>query len=100
MSSTEEPKCPNCGKPMSECASQKNYFGTSFKEIREENKKTQKDFADILGLKVSSIDDFEVGITRPTPEQQTKLTTALGISLFAFTEKSLSKSIFFVGKEV
>ena len=94
MKSNNE-KCPRCGKPLTECAKGQNRFGASFKEIREENNQTAEDFASILNVDVSEINEIENGSKRPAIEQITALAQNLNISPFEFTNRPLDKSKYF-----
>lgn len=93
--STTQSNCPKCGQSIEDCVRSKNNFGTSFREIREEVGKTPKEFASILGVDEQEIGLIEQGKVRPTVDQIVKLSDALSINPFEFTERSLAKSKFF-----
>ncbi len=52
----------------------------NIKDLRKQNKLTQKDLADFLGVHVSSVCKYESGAAMPTPDAITKMAKFFGVS--------------------
>ena len=52
----------------------------NIKDLRKQNKLTQKELADFLGVHVSSVCKYESGAAMPTPEAITKMAKFFGVS--------------------
>ena len=51
------------------------------KDLRERHKLTQKEFADKVGLSVSTISKYEKGTSTPSLKNMAKIANAFGVSI-------------------